>query len=70
MREFGEEADSKQLECVIARQKRDRWKVLVRYDSDYQTLEPEALTHTAATCPNCQPQGSMNDQSPNTGRVE
>ena len=69
VQQFGEEADTKVLECVIVRQVRHRWKVLVRYDNDYQTLESEALTHTAATCPKCQSEGFNNDQSPDPGPV-
>ena len=51
--QFGDEADTKQLECLVITRRGKRWKVRVLFDDDLWYLEPECLTHDPASCPRC-----------------
>ena len=60
--QFGSEAGTRLLECRVIRKVGGRWKVQVLYDKDYQTLEEEALSHTAASCRQCWPRAEQTIQ--------
>ena len=60
VQQFGAEADTKVLECRVMRQVGSRWKLLVLFDKDIQTLEEEALSHTEASCRLCWPRVRRN----------
>ena len=55
--QFGEEADTKQLEARVVRRVGVRWLVKILYDATFYTLEEAALTHSRVTCPKCWPTG-------------